>query len=139
MIYLGADKYQFFLDFREIELTKYEIELIIEKYGVYEEMEKLQEKIEELEYTEDEIDIEIIKKRKILKELKHNIKLSKQQSILPRKPKRPYNKKSNIIKLVNDLKNENENYTNIGIFERVAKKLNISIKAVEKAYYNKKV
>lgn len=160
MNYVGAGKYSFYINPREIELTSDEIETLIEHFVTYdliqeitkqeicielqEELGELEEKIEELEenlleknkelkilkYTEDEIDIEIIKKRKILEEL--NI------SINTFKKKRPYNKRTKIIKMVNDIKKKKDDITLTEIFNLVANKLNITLKAVNKAYYSKK-
>lgn len=48
---------------------------------------------------------------------------------------RPHNKKEKIIMLFNKYKSRQE--TKASIFRKIAKELNISYKAVEKAYYKK--
>lgn len=53
----------------------------------------------------------------------------------PIKPSRPYNKREKIIKLFNKYKTNDR--TKKDVFKKISKELNISYKAVEKAYYKK--
>lgn len=102
MEYQGADIYKFYLDDREIELSKYDIEKIVAEYN----------ECNSHDYEEKNL-LNIIKPRKF----------------------RKYNKSSSIKSLFK--KYYDETKTKKEVFTQISLELEISYKAVEKAYYSK--
>lgn len=104
MEYLGSDTYKIYLSNKDLILTKYEIEQIVDSYNCYQE--------------------------KLSNNIDKTINLFR---IEPKK--RKYNNKEK-IKLLFKKYHKHTN-TKKETFSIIANKLNISIKAVEKAYYSK--
>ena len=142
MEYLGADTYKFYLDDKEIILKENDIKHIIDKYEtnfkendynlVITNQKENQGylftiKGKEIMLTPFEVGLFV---REYNKHFDDKLDISK-----PFKPTRAYNKSNKIKQLFKKYKTATK--TNKEIFSIIAKELNISIKAVDKAYYKK--
>lgn len=117
MIYLGNDKYQIFTDTKSIELSVDDIKSIIQSYII-----DLYKRNELVDFFDDYTDfLESIQNPKMYSKYKSN--------------KRKYHKKILILELFN--KYHDDKKTKKEVFIQIAKELNISFKAVEKAFYTK--
>ena len=103
MEYLGVDTYKIYLSDKDLILTKYEIEQIVESYNSYQEN---------------------------LYDNTNNNSIN-----LFKLPKRQYNNNEKIKLLFKSYYQITK--TKKEVFLIIAKELNITIKAVEKAYYRK--
>lgn len=126
MTYLGDEKYEIFLGTRFIVLTQEEIKYFFDEINnsFYEEL---------LDTDDDTDDNEGDKSNQREK----NIYRPRNNDTKPKveRKKRSYNKHQAILKLFNQYYCEEK--TKKSVFKKISDELQISIKAIEKAYYKK--
>lgn len=127
MQYIGNQMYKIFIETKPMELSKNDIRQIISEYiSLLDDVELIdiiEESIDQIYKLHDPL-IGKLARQVVDASLKH----------IP-KTKRSHNKKDHILRLFNeyhvDIRTKKET------FEQIARELNITLKAVEKAYYSK--